>query len=74
MVGEHTLGESPDCRKEGRFCLPETQELQIEKVTQHPQWNIIAFQAGFDIALVRVKGNIKLFVSFSIHIYLHLLQ
>ena len=66
MVGEHTLAESPDCRKEGRFCLPEPQELEIEKVDQHPQWNKADYKAGFDIALVRVKGNIKLFVSVSI--------
>ena len=68
IVGEHTLGNNPDCRRNGRFCLPEPQSLRVEKVDVHPQWNKASFQAGFDIALIRVRGSIKLFVSFF-HIY-----
>ena len=65
MVGEHTLNTSPDCRKSGDFCLPENQTLAVEKVIKHPRWNIKEFFNGYDIALVRVKGHISLFVSLS---------
>ena len=65
VVGEYTLTTSPDCRKSGDFCLPENQTLTVEKVIQHPKWNIEEFQNGNDIALVRVKGHITLFVRFS---------
>ena len=64
VVGEHTLNTSPDCRKSGDFCLPENQTLTVDKIIQHPMWNIEEFQNGYDIALVRVKGHIKLFVRF----------
>ena len=66
VVGEHTLAQNPDCRTDGKFCLPEPQKLRIEKVNLHPQWNVAEYEAGFDIALIRVRGSIELFVSFSI--------
>ena len=53
---------SPDCRKSGDFCLPENQTLAVDKVTKHPRWNIEEFTDGYDIALVRIKGHITLFV------------
>ena len=62
VVGEHTLNASPDCRKSGDFCLPENQTLAVDKVTKHPRWNIEEFTDGYDIALVRIKGHITLFV------------
>lgn len=62
-VGEHTLAEDPDCREQGDFCLPEYQELRIDKVIQHEKWDASKFQEGNDIALVRVRKHIKLFVS-----------
>ena len=62
VVGEHTLMTSPDCRKSGDFCLPENQTLAVDKVTKHPRWNIEEFTDGYDIALVRIKGHITLFV------------
>ena len=64
VVGEHTLMTSPDCRKSGDFCLPENQTLAVDKVTKHPRWNIEEFTDGYDIALVRIKGHITLFVRF----------
>ena len=64
VVGEHTLNTSPDCRKSGDFCLPQNQTLAIDKVIKHPRWNRAEFYNGYDIALVRVKGLITLFVSF----------
>ena len=65
VVGEHTLNTSPDCRKSGDFCLPENQTLTVDKTIQHPMWNIEEFDNGYDIALVRVKGHITLFVRFQ---------
>ena len=63
LVGEHTLSTNPDCRRRGDFCAPEPQKLQIEKVVTHPKWIRDEFYRGYDIALVRVEGNMKLFVS-----------
>ena len=66
VVGEHTLNTSPDCRKSGDFCLPENQTLAVDVVIKHPSWNIEEYYNGYDIALVRVKGHITLFVSFNL--------
>ena len=63
IVGEHTLAEDPDCVNGGNFCLPKPQEFGIDKVTQHQNWVFKLFQEGYDIALVRIRGEIKLFVS-----------
>ena len=52
-----------DCN--GKFCAPSPQDILVEKVIQHENWNKNAFQEGFDIALVRVKSHIHLFVSLS---------
>jgi len=61
VVGEHTINNNPDCRVAGDFCLPDPQRMSIDKVIQHPKWNIETYRQGFDIALVRVQGNIHLF-------------
>ena len=63
IVGEHTLAEDPDCVNGGNFCLPNPQKFGIDKVTQHQNWVFKLFQEGYDIALVRIRGEIKLFVS-----------
>jgi len=63
LVGEHTLSTNPDCRRRGDFCTPEPQKLQIEKVVTHPKWTRDEFYLGYDIALVKIKGNMQLFVS-----------
>ena len=63
IVGEHTLAENPDCVTVGNFCLPNPQKFRINKVTQHQNWDAKLFQDGYDIALVRIIGEIKLFVS-----------
>ena len=41
------------------------QRYDIEKIIQHPEWNLAEFSKGNDIALVRVKGLIKLHVSLA---------
>jgi len=61
IVGEHTLAEDPDCVNGGNFCLPKPQTFRIDKVTQHQNWEFKLFQEGYDIALVRIRGEIKLF-------------
>ena len=57
------MAENPDCLNVGDFCLPNPQKFRIKKVTQHENWDAKLFQEGYDIALVRVRGDIKLFVS-----------
>jgi len=61
LVGEHQLNQNPDCRIAKDFCLPDPQKLSVEKVQTHPNWSIRTYREGYDIALVRVEGNIKLF-------------
>ena len=63
IVGEHTLAKDPDCVNVGSFCLPSPQKFRIDKVTQHQNWEFKLFQEGYDIALVRIRGEIQLFVS-----------
>jgi hypothetical protein len=62
VVGEHVLKQNPDCRPRRDFCLPEPQTLTIEKVISHPKFDSEKYWEGYDIALVRVRGNIKLYV------------
>ena len=47
------------------------QRYDIEKIIQHPEWNPAEFSKGNDIALVRVKGLIKLYVSLASWNYVH---
>ena len=61
-VGELDLRKNPDCNR-SRFCAPPLQDLSVERVIQHENWNLKDFEKGYDIALVRVRGNIHLFVS-----------
>ena len=60
VVGEYTIGEDPDCET-----CPPVQKFGVDKVILHENWdpNIAkkGFKKGFDIALVRLDGSIKLF-------------
>ena len=62
-VGELDLQKDPDCNR--KFCAPSPQDISVERVIQHENWNKNAFEKGFDIALVRVRSHIHLFVSLS---------
>ena len=62
-VGELDLTKDPDCNN--RFCAPSPQDLAVEQVIHHENWNSKEYKKGYDIALVRIKGNIELFVSES---------
>ena len=50
VIGEHTIGKTE----------PPPKTYAVEKVIQHPEWNLAEFYNGNDIALIRVKGIIKL--------------
>ena len=63
MVGLNTIGGKE--RFHQREQDPDPQRYDIEKIIQHPEWNLAEFYKGNDIALVRVKGLIKLYVSLS---------
>jgi len=63
VVGEHTIGR----RKRNQ---PDPQTLAIEKIIQHPEWNLAEFYNGYDIALVRVKELIKLYLDDSRYVAL----
>ena len=60
VVGEYTIGEDPDCET-----CPPVQKFGVEKVILHENWDPNTakkgFKKGFDIALVRLDGSIKLF-------------
>ena len=60
-VGELDLKKDPDCYH--KFCAPSPQDLFVERVIQHENWNEKEAANGYDIALVRVRGSINLFVS-----------
>ena len=51
VIGEHTIGKTE----------PPPKTYAVEKIIQHPEWNLAKYYNGYDIALVRVKGLIKLF-------------
>ena len=58
VVGEYIVGEDPDCET-----CPPVQRFGVEKVILHKNWDPSrkGFKKGFDIALVRLDGSIKLF-------------
>ena len=53
------LEEEEDCQ--GNYCGAPPQNFYVEKVITHENWDYSAYMEGFDIALVRIKGNIKFF-------------
>ena len=66
-VGELDLKSEEDCQ--GNYCGAPPQDFVIEKVIKHQKWDISAWKNGFDIALVRIRGNIKFFhVSYHLKI------
>ena len=58
MVGGNAIGgiRQPELKP---------QRYDTEKIIQHPDWNLAEFRKGNDLALVRVKGLIKLYVSLA---------
>ena len=51
VIGEHTIGKTE----------PPPKTYAVEKIKQHPEWNLAKYYNGNDIALIRVKGLIKMF-------------
>jgi hypothetical protein len=54
-VGEHDIRTTTDCEEEGgeEVCAPPVQDLTIEKVTFHPEYDA-TFHTN-DIAVIRVS-------------------
>ena len=52
MLGENVVNENPDCTPKG--CLPSVQDIEVESVTVHEDWDEKKIDAGNDIALVRL--------------------
>ena len=65
MVGVNSIGGIRQYPKE-------PQRHDTEKIIQHPDWNLAEFHKGNDLALVRVKGLIKLYVSLASWNYVHI--
>ena len=63
VLGDYTIGENPDCSTQ-QSCLPPVQDILVERVKIHKNWNLRTVRLGFDIALVRLsKPAILSFVS-----------
>ena len=54
------IGQNPDCESPGN-CLPSVQDIEVETVTVHENWNPNKFTKGNDIALVRLAKAVILF-------------
>ena len=63
VLGDYTIGENPDCSTQ-HSCLPPVQDILVERVKIHENWNLRTVRLGFDVALVRLaKPAILSFVS-----------
>ena len=60
MIGEHVLRINPDCT-DAISCLPSVQDIEVESVTVHEDWDIINVGQGNDIALVRLARPAALY-------------
>jgi len=68
VLGEHDLALAKDCDSQGS-CLPPTQKRFPKEVKIHNGWDQDNFQAGNDIALIRMDEPVTLaFVSIIIKI------
>ena len=67
MLGEHKVGDDPDCWKNNnleKYCQPPVQRFGVESVTSHPNWNAAGngYRKGYDIALVRLDRKATLYL------------
>ena len=63
VLGDYTIGENPDCSTQ-QSCLPPVQDILVERVKIHKNWNLRTVRLGFEVALVRLaKPAILSFVS-----------
>lgn len=70
-VGEYRVGEDQVCLSDGKGCLPPVQNIDVEDVKIHEEWNAAKFALGNDIALIRLKTPVKLLiVSFKLGAFL----
>ena len=69
VLGENVVNENPDCTSKG--CLPSVQDIEVESVTVHEDWDETKIDAGNDIALVRLAKPARFyFVRWLIEIFL----
>ena len=68
MLGEHKVGEDPDCWKNNTYCQPPVQRFGVETVISHPNWNAAGngYRKGYDIALVRLDRKATLYLVYVI--------
>jgi hypothetical protein len=52
VLGENVVNVNPDCTPMG--CLPSVQDIEVESVTVHENWDKNKVDAGNDIALIRL--------------------
>lgn len=59
-LGEHDLRSDPDCEEEGpyKLCADPHQDLQIEQIIVHEDYNATRKDHWNDIALIRLERNV----------------
>ncbi|XP_068230576.1 phenoloxidase-activating factor 3-like [Palaemon carinicauda] len=57
-VGEHTIGQDPDCDPFGR-CAPRPQDIRVERIVKHPSYNKPCKDCN-DITLLRLATPVVL--------------
>ena len=67
VLGEHKVGDDPDCWKNNNleeYCQPPVQRFGVEEVVSHPNWNAAGngYRKGYDIALVRLDRKATLYL------------
>ena len=67
VLGEHKVGDDPDCWKNNnleKYCQPPVQRFGVESVISHPNWNAAGngYRKGYDIALVRLDRKATLYL------------
>ena len=62
MLGEHTVGENPDCNKKGTICAPKITRMNITSRDQIIVHDDFSAKTGVnDIALIRLNELVTLF-------------
>ena len=64
LVGEYVVGSNPDCDSTGK-CFPSVQDIEVESVKQHEDWDPVRYTLGNDIALARLKRPVGMFFDNS---------
>ena len=60
VIGDHSLRTDPDCSNGD--CTQRAQNIPIDFLYKHENYNKNSFQKGFDIALIRLRTPAKMFI------------